>query len=192
MKKDLVFATNNTHKLREVISMIDNQFKILSLNDIAFFEDIEESAETLEGNALIKAQTIHEKFGYNVFADDTGLEIEALNGAPGVYSARYAGEDKDPKANMRKVLQELADQKNRKAHFRTVIALILDGKEYLFEGVVNGVIAENETGAEGFGYDPIFIPEGYEQSFAQMGAELKNEISHRGIATRKFIEFLKK
>lgn len=187
----LVFATNNPNKLREVKELVGDRFKIMSLEEIGCFEDIPETADTLEGNALIKARHIKEKYGYDCFADDTGLEIAALDNAPGVYSARYAGEQKDPKDNMRKVLAELEGQGNRNARFRTVIAFSYQGEEKLFEGIVNGTIASAESGCEGFGYDPIFVPEGYGVTFAEMGSDVKNSISHRGRAVRAFIDYLK-
>lgn len=187
----LVFATNNPNKLREVKELVGDRFKIMSLEEIGCFEDIPETADTLEGNALIKARHIKEKYGYDCFADDTGLEIAALDNAPGVYSARYAGEQKDPKDNMRKVLAELEGQENRAARFRTVIAFSYQGEEKLFEGIVNGTIATSESGCEGFGYDPIFVPEGYDVTFAEMSSDVKNSISHRGRAVRAFIDYLK-
>ena len=165
----LVFATNNRHKLEEVRAILGNKIEILSLNDIDCHDDIPETADTLEGNALIKARYIYEKFGVDCFADDTGLEVEALGGEPGVYSARYAGEDCNPEANMHKLLHNLTGKKNRNAQFRTVIALIIDGKEMLFNGIVKGTITEEKRGTSGFGYDPVFIPEGFSESFAQMG-----------------------
>lgn len=186
-----VFATNNQHKLEEVSAILENKIELMSLKDINCDVDIPETADTLEGNALLKAQYIHNNYGLNCFGDDTGLEIEALNNEPGVYSARYAGEDKDAEANMRKVLNKLEGITNRKARFRTVIALILDGKEYLFEGVINGEIITNKRGNTGFGYDPIFVPEGYNQTFAELGNDIKNEISHRALATNKLCNFLK-
>lgn len=188
--RKLVFATNNTHKLDEVRNITGNQVNIVSLSDINCHEDIPETADTLEGNALQKARYIKEKFGYDCFADDTGLEVEALNGAPGIYSARYAGPGHDAEANMNKLLKEMEGKENRKARFRTVIALILDNKEYLFEGIVNGTIIAEKTGSEGFGYDPIFVPENYTETFAEMGNDLKNKISHRAEATKKLTNFL--
>lgn len=188
--RKLVFATNNTHKLDEVRNITGNLVNIVSLSDINCHEDIPETADTLEGNALQKARYIKEKFGYDCFADDTGLEVEALNGAPGVYSARYAGPGHDAEANMNKLLKEMEGKENRKARFRTVIALILDNTEYLFEGIVNGTIIAKKTGSEGFGYDPIFVPENYTETFAEMGNDLKNKISHRAEATKKLTNFL--
>ena len=190
MKNKLVFATNNPHKLKEVSDILKEKVDIISLNDIQCHEDIPETADTLEGNALLKAKYIYNNYHLNCFADDTGLEIEALNNEPGVYSARYAGTDKNPEANMMKVLQQLENQSNRKARFRTVIALIMDGKTYLFDGIVNGTITKAKQGNAGFGYDPIFMPEGYEHTFAELGEEIKNNISHRAIAIKKLCDFL--
>ncbi len=186
----LVFATNNQHKLKEVEEMVGNSIELLTLNDIDCHTDIPETSNTLEGNASLKSHYIQEHFHINCFADDTGLEIEALNQAPGVYSARYAGEEKNSEANMLKVLNELKGIKNRKARFRTVISLIINDKEYLFEGIVNGKIAEEKHGEAGFGYDPIFIPEGYTKTFAELGEDIKNKISHRAKAIEKLSNFL--
>lgn len=188
----LVFATNNRHKLEEVRAILGNKIEVLSLNDIDCYDDIPETADTLEGNALIKARYIHEKFGVDCFADDTGLEVEALNGEPGVYSARYAGEDCNPEANMYKLLQNLTGENNRNAQFRTVIALIINGEEKLFNGIVKGTISREKMGNAGFGYDPIFIPEGFSESFAQMTSEMKNSISHRYRATEELSNYFKK
>ena len=188
----LVFATNNRHKLEEVRAILENKIEVLSLNDIDCHDDIPETADTLEGNALIKARYIHEKFGVDCFADDTGLEVEALNGEPGVYSARYAGEDCNPEANMYKLLQNLTGENNRNAQFRTVIALIINGEEKLFNGIVKGTISREKMGNAGFGYDPIFIPEGFSESFAQMTSEMKNSISHRYRATEELSNYFKK
>lgn len=188
----LVFATNNKHKLEEVQKLLGNNFDLLSLKDISFEGEIPEDYETLRENALQKARYIHNRFKTNCFADDTGLEIDFLKGAPGVYSARYAGPGCTFDDNINKVLNEMGDAENRKARFRTVIALILDKKEYFFEGVVDGKILKEKQGDEGFGYDPVFRPLGYEQSFAEMILEEKNKISHRGRATQKLIEFLLK
>lgn len=188
----LVFATNNAHKLEEISSILGDKIELLSLKDIGCHEDIPETADTLEGNALLKSSFIYRNYGLNSFGDDTGLEVEALSGAPGVYSARYAGgEGHDSQANMRKLLCELEGVENRKARFRTAISLILDGKEYLFEGIINGEIIKEKRGDSGFGYDPIFKPEGYEQTFAELGAEVKNKISHRALAVKKLAQFLK-
>jgi len=191
MKRTLVFATNNAHKLEEVAQILGDQIELRNLKDIGCEDDIPETADTLEGNALQKAKYIHSRYHLDCFADDTGLEIEALNGEPGVYSARYAGEGRDPQDNMNKVLQELQGKANRKARFRTAVSLILDGKEYLFEGIINGVITEEKRGEAGFGYDPIFLPDGYEETFAELGNEVKNEISHRALAVQKLCDFLK-
>lgn len=188
----LVFATNNAHKLEEVSAMLGDTFELLSLNDINCHADIPETADTLEGNARLKASFVYQNYGLNCFADDTGLEVEVLGGAPGVYSARYAGgEGHDSEANMRKLLAELEGKDNRKARFRTAISLILDGKEYLFEGIVNGEITTEKRGDSGFGYDPVFRPDGYEQTFAELGHEIKNQISHRARAVQKLCEFLR-
>lgn len=192
MKKRFVFATNNAHKLEEVSYILGEKVELLSLKDIGCHEDIPETADTLEGNALLKARFIAEKYHVDCFADDTGLEVEALGGAPGVYSARYAGDGHDSEANMRKLLKDMEGAENRKARFRTVFALIVDGKEHLFEGIVKGEIIANRKGTSGFGYDPIFVPEGYAQTFAEMGNELKNKISHRAVATNKLCRFLAK
>ncbi|TYK41739.1 non-canonical purine NTP diphosphatase [Bacteroides pyogenes] len=188
----LVFATNNAHKLEEISSILGDKIELLSLKDIGCHADIPETADTLEGNALLKSSFIYRNYGLNSFGDDTGLEVEALGGAPGVYSARYAGgEGHDSQANMRKLLCELEGVENRKARFRTAISLILDGKEYLFEGIIDGEIIKEKRGDSGFGYDPIFKPEGYEQTFAELGAGVKNEISHRALAVKKLAQFLK-
>lgn len=188
---DIVFATNNQHKVSEVSALIAPLFSILTLKEIGCHEDIPETADTLEGNALLKAQFVYQKFKCNCFADDTGLEVEALGGAPGVFSARYAGEHGDAEANMKKLLQSMEGMNNRAARFRTVIALIIEGKEYLFEGVIEGSIALSKSGQAGFGYDPIFIPKGYDMSFAELGDELKNRISHRALATEKLCQWLR-
>ena len=187
----LVFATNNKHKLQEVRDIVGDRVEVLSLADIDCHDEIPETAETLQGNALIKARHIYEKYGLNCFADDTGLEVEALDGAPGVYSARYAGEECNSEANMLKLLQNLTGKNNRNAQFRTVIALIIDGEEKLFNGIVKGKISNEKMGNSGFGYDPIFIPEGYTESFAQMSGEMKNSISHRFRATKQLSDYLK-
>jgi XTP/dITP diphosphohydrolase len=187
---EIIFATNNDHKLHEVSHYLRNRYKILSLKEIGCFDDIPETADTLEGNALLKARYVYERFGKDCFADDTGLEVEALNNAPGVYSARYAGTDKDAGANMRKLLDELSDESNRKARFRTVIALIKEGTEYLFEGEVRGTISCEPKGINGFGYDPIFVPENYDKSFAELDLSVKNTISHRANAVKKLVDFL--
>lgn len=187
----LVFATNNQHKLFEVQKLLGESIDLLNLKDINCADEIPEDYYTLEENALQKAQYIFQKYNLDCFADDTGLEIEALNGEPGVLSARYAGNSKDSEANMQKVLQDLEAKSNRKARFRTVISLILNKKEYLFEGIVEGEILTQKTGQDGFGYDPIFKPNGYSESFAEMSIEEKNTISHRAMATKKLVEFLR-
>jgi len=188
---DLVFATNNQHKLKELQAILGNEFHLLSLKDIGCDEEIPEEQETLEGNASQKSYFIYNKYGYNCFADDTGLEIEALNGEPGVYSARYAGEEKSAENNMKKVLEKMAKINARKARFRTVISLILNGEEQLFEGIVDGTILKEKRGEAGFGYDPVFQPDGFDQSFAQMELSEKNKISHRGRAVQKLVAYLK-
>ena len=191
MKRKLVFATNNAHKLEEVAAILGDQVELLSLNDIGCQTDIPETAETLEGNALLKSSYIYKNYHLDCFADDTGLEVEALNGAPGVYSARYAGgEGHDAQANMLKLLHELEGKENRKAQFRTAISLLLVGKEYLFEGVIKGEIIKEKRGDSGFGYDPVFMPEGYDRTFAELGNDIKNQISHRALAVQKLCEFL--
>jgi XTP/dITP diphosphohydrolase len=200
---DLVFATNNKHKIEEVQHLLQNKFRILSLRDIKCEEDLPETGNTLEANASQKANYIYKKFGADCFADDTGLEIDALNGKPGVLSARYAGEEKNSEKNMEKVLNEMKGIKNRKAKFKTIISLKIDQKEYLFEGIINGTIAEEKQGEKGFGYDPIFLPqlphplplsrrrgEQRVRSFAEMTLEEKNKISHRAIAVKKLAAFL--
>jgi XTP/dITP diphosphohydrolase len=186
----IVFASNNDHKVREIRNILGDSFRLLTLKDINITEDIPEDEPDLEGNALIKARYIHNTTGMNVFADDTGLEIDALDGLPGVHSARFAGESKDPAANIEKVLSLLGTTKNRKARFRTVIALILENKEYLFEGVVKGSITRKKRGTEGFGYDPVFVPDGKNLTFAEMDLAEKNSISHRARAFEKLREFL--
>lgn len=189
--KKLVFATNNVHKLEEIRAILGDKVEILSLNDIDCHADIPETADTLQGNAALKAQYIYDNYGLDCFADDTGLEVEALNGAPGIYSARYAGgEGHDSEANMKKLLSEMQDKDNRKARFRTVICLIEDGKEHFFEGIVNGSIIRERKGGAGFGYDPVFVPDGYSETFAEMGNDEKNKISHRARAVQKLCEYL--
>ena len=189
-KLKLVFATNNKHKLEEVRGILGENFQLLSLKDINCEEDIPETADTLEGNALLKALHVSQKYGYDCFADDTGLEVYALNNAPGVYSARYAGESKDSKANMKKVLKELEGKEDYSARFRTVIALIMNEEEYLFEGKVEGTLIKEEKGIAGFGYDPIFVPKGYTETFAELGSDIKNTISHRAEAVKLLKQFL--
>ncbi|MGM9704923.1 MAG: non-canonical purine NTP diphosphatase [Prevotella sp.] len=191
----IVFATNNKHKLDEIRHILGEDIEVLSLGDIDCHEDIPETADTLEGNALIKARYVSDRYGVSCFADDTGLEVDALDGAPGVYSARYAGgEGHDSEANMTKLLAELEGEDNRKADFRTVIALVIDHEgcreTHIFEGRVDGHISKERRGSEGFGYDPIFVPEGYDQSFAQLGNEIKNKISHRARAVSKLADYL--
>lgn len=189
--KTLVFATNNAHKAREIEQILGADYVVKTLKDIGCLEDIEETEDTLEGNALLKARYVQEKYGYDCFSEDTGLEVEALNGAPGVYTARYAGKDKNTDDNINLLLQNLSDQPNRSARFRTIIALLQDGQETLFEGICNGQIATQRHGANGFGYDPVFIPEGYTETFAGLGDAVKNEISHRAKATLKFVAQLR-
>jgi len=186
----LVFATNNPHKLKEIQPLLGEQINLVSLNDIGHSNDLPEEQETLEGNACQKAKYVYDHYGLNCFADDTGLEVEALNGMPGVYSARYAGDDKNPLANINKLLKELNGATNRKARFRTVISLIIDGREKRFDGIVNGEIIDYMRGSEGFGYDPIFKPEGYNITFAEMPLDEKNKISHRSRAINKLAEYL--
>lgn len=191
-RNKLVFATNNQHKLKEIREILSGKFEVLGLKDIGFFDDIVESGTTLNENASIKSRTIYSKFNIDVFADDTGLEVEILDNKPGVYSARYAGEDGNSEANIKKLLEELEGEDNRKARFRTVISLIINNKEYFFEGIVNGSVSREKHGESGFGYDPIFFPQGYKKSFAEMTSEEKNKISHRANAMAKFIDFLNK
>ena len=188
--REIVFATNNAHKLAEIRKIMGQEWSVLSLAEIGCDADIVETADTLQGNAEIKARYVKEHYGYDCFADDTGLLVDALNGAPGVYSARYAGDNHDSSANMALLLKNMNGETNRKAHFSTVIALVMGEDIYFFEGRVDGEILESEEGTEGFGYDPIFRPEGCEGSFATMSSEAKNAISHRGRATAKLIDFL--
>ena len=187
----LVFATNNPYKLKEIQQALPESIQLLSLSDIHCFEEIEETETTLQGNSQLKANFITENYGYDCFADDTGLEVETLNGAPGVYSARYAGERATFEDNIHKLLEELKDERNRSASFRTVITLNLNQQQYFFEGICKGEILEKRAGVGGFGYDAIFKPEGFDQSFTEMTLEQKNKISHRGLAVQKLIEFLK-
>ena len=187
----LVFATGNPHKVKEVNEMLDGQFGVISLKDIGCLEEIPETSLTIEGNALQKARYVFEKYGYDCFSEDSGLEVKALNGEPGVHSAYYAGEERDKNANMQLVLEKLEGQSDRSARFKTVVALVLNGKEYTFEGIANGHIRMERSGEGGFGYDPIFQPEGQDITFAEMTAAEKNEISHRGRAVRKLVTFLK-
>lgn len=189
--RTLIFASNNAHKLSEIRNLLENIVEIQSLKDINLEGDIPETSDTLEGNATQKAEWIYNRIGQDCFADDTGLEVEALDGAPGVYSARYAGEECNPEANMYKLLQKLTGKNNRNAQFRTVIALIIKGEEKLFNGIVKGSISNEKMGDAGFGYDPIFIPEGFSESFAQMTSDMKNSISHRYRATEELSNYLK-
>jgi XTP/dITP diphosphohydrolase len=186
----LVFATNNLNKLKEVQEMLPSSIELLSLKDINCFDEIEETETTLEGNAHLKADYITQKFGFNCFADDTGLEVESLDGKPGVYSARFAGEPSNSENNMHKLLVDLETKTNRKAQFRTAVSLNINEKKFLFEGICTGEILTKKQGEKGFGYDPIFKPEGFNQSFAKMTSEEKNKISHRGIAVQKLVKFL--
>ena len=186
----LVFATNNPNKLKEVQSLLPEEIKLLSLEDISCHEDIPETKPTIEGNAIQKAEYLKKHYGYNCFADDTGLEVDALNGEPGVFSARYAGEHKSAEDNMKKLLTNLEGKKNRSAQYKTVISLSLNGELLTFTGLCKGTILTEKHGHKGFGYDPIFQPEGYNQTFAEMDLELKNQISHRGIAINKLVSFL--
>lgn len=188
--RKIVFATNNNHKLAEVREILKGHIEIVSLKEIGFEGEIEETEETLEGNALLKARYIYNKYNLDCFADDTGLEIDALNGKPGVYSARYAGEPSDSKKNTEKVLTEMNGEKNRKARFRTVICLVESGESMFFEGKIEGRISEEPSGLKGFGYDPVFIPEGYNQTFADLTMELKNNISHRYLAVCELSKYL--
>ena len=188
--KKFVFATNNAHKLKEVAAIVGHQIELLSLEDIGCHDDIPETSDTLEGNALQKAKYVYERYHIDCCADDTGLEVEALDGAPGVYSARYAGEGHNSEENIRKLLHELEGKDNRKARFRTVFALIINGKEHLFEGIVKGEIIATKRGTSGFGYDPVFVPEGFTQTFAEMSDAQKNKISHRAIGVNKLCKFL--
>ena len=190
MNRRIVFATNNVHKLQEIRAMIPEGIELLSLADIGCHADIPETADTLEDNALIKARYVAEHYGMDCFADDTGLEVETLGGAPGVHTARYAGEAHDTEANIDKLLAELADKDNRKARFRTAIALIVQQEEHLFEGILEGEIAPVRRGTDGFGYDPVFIPEGTGKTFAELGSDIKNRISHRALAVNQLIEYI--
>lgn len=189
---ELVFATQNPHKAREIEAKLGDGFTIISLDTLGITEEIPETAPTLEGNAIMKARYVYEKTGRNCFADDTGLEVEALNGEPGVYSARYAGLQKNPEDNIRLLLEKLQPHSNRKARFRTVIALIIEGKEYTFDGIAEGEIISSKRGGEGFGYDPVFVPAGHTRTFAEMTLDEKNEFSHRAKAFAKMKEHLKR
>ena len=199
----IVFATNNEHKLSEIRGILGSDFEVVSLADIGCHVDIPETGTTLEENARIKAMYVYNHYGLSCFADDTGLEVEALGGAPGVFTARYAGEAHDPEANVRKLLENLANNNNRRARFRTIIALVLASGEESegaaetcsieeFEGIVNGNITTEKKGTGGFGYDPVFIPEGYDKTFAELGVDIKNKISHRARATQQLVKFLEK
>lgn len=188
--REIVFATNNEHKLREVREMVGNKIQIRSLSDIECHDEIAETSDTLIGNALIKARWVKEKYGYDCIADDTGLMVDALGGNPGVHTARYAGDECDSKKNVEKLLHEMKNEENRKAHFSTVIAFIYGDKEYTVEGRVDGFISKERKGLDGFGYDPIFIPLGYSTTFAEMTSEAKNAVSHRGRAMQKFMNLL--
>lgn len=187
----IVFATNNPNKILEVQALLPKTIQIVSLESIGCFEEIPETADTIEGNAILKANYITGNYGYDCFADDTGLEVEALNNEPGVFSARYAGEQKNAEDNMNKLLVNLANQTNRNARFKTVIALNLNGEQFLFTGICDGEITLDKSGSQGFGYDPIFKPEGFSETFAQLSMQQKGEISHRGKATKQLIDFLK-
>ena len=189
--QEIIFATNNAHKLDEIRDILSEKYRILSLADIGCFDDIPETADTLEGNALLKARYVAERYGKTCFADDTGLEVSALGGRPGVHTARYAFPDRhDPEANTLKLLDELSDKNDRRARFRTVIALIDEDGEHLFQGAVEGEIATERRGTQGFGYDPVFIPEGMGKTFAELGVEVKNRVSHRARAVHRLAEFL--
>ena len=189
--KSIVFATNNAHKIAEIQDILSDDIKIIPLSEIGCTEDIPETSLTIEGNASQKAHYVNDKYKVDCFADDTGLEVDALGGKPGVNSARYAGPGHDFEANVTKLLKDLSGQLSRRARFRTVISLVTDDNETLFDGVINGIIINERRGSKGFGYDPVFIPDGYQQTFAEMSPELKNTISHRAIATRKLIKYLK-
>jgi XTP/dITP diphosphohydrolase len=186
----LIFATHNAHKLEEVSSILKNSVNVVGLSELFFFDDIPETADTLQENALQKAQFVYEKLGMNCFADDTGLEVDVLNGAPGVFSARYAGEPSNSEKNIDKLLKALKNYDNRKARFRTVIALLQGSDIRYFEGIINGNITAERRGKSGFGYDAIFVPNGYEKTFAELSLEEKNSISHRGLAIKKLAEFI--
>ncbi len=186
----LVFASNNKNKIKEIQLLVPNSIQIMSLEDIGCLEEIPETANTIEGNAILKANYVTKKYGYNCFADDSGLEVDVLNGEPGVYSARYAGEPKDDNKNIQKVLANLKDKSNRKANFKTVICLNIDGQQHLFTGIINGEIIDEKIGNNGFGYDPIFVADGYKKTFAELSIEEKSSISHRGKAVRLLVDFL--
>ncbi len=186
----IVFASSNKNKIKEIQLLVSSEIQLLSLDDIGCLEEIPETAETIEGNAILKANYVTQKYGYNCFADDTGLEVEALNGEPGVFSARYAGEQKDANDNMDKLVLNLKDKSNRSAQFKTVIALNLDGNQTLFTGIIKGKIIDEKIGTNGFGYDPIFVADGYSKTFAELTIEEKSAISHRGLAVKKLVDFL--
>lgn len=188
----LVFASNNINKRKEIQQLLSSYFEVLSLKDIGCTEDIPETADTIEGNAILKANYVTEKYGLNCFADDSGLEVEILNGEPGVYSARYAGEPKSDENNMNKLLSNLENETNRKANFKTVICLNINGKQHLFTGIINGKIIDKKIGNNGFGYDPIFVADGYTKTFAELTMEEKSSISHRGIAVKQLVKYLGK
>jgi len=197
--QELVFATHNEHKTREIQAILSHEYRILSLDDVAFRDPVPENEDSLEGNASQKARYVHQRLGKDCFADDTGLEVDCLNGAPGVYSARYAdltdekkADEPASEANIRKLLARMRGETDRKARFRTVIALILEGREYIFEGMVKGVILSGRRGSGGFGYDPVFLPSGYTETFAEISLEQKNIISHRALAVLELVTFLKK
>ena len=190
MKKTIVFATNNPHKAKEVEQILGGGYEVKTLRDIDCLEDIEETEDSLEGNALLKARYVKEKYGYDCFSEDTGLEVEALHGAPGVHTARYAGESRDPDANIALLLKNLEGKPRRRARFRTIIALLTGDRELLLEGICEGAIAREKSGTSGFGYDPVFVPEGYDRTFAELGDEVKNRISHRAKATEKLVAVL--
>ena len=189
-KIDLLFATSNKNKVLEIKKVLPKEFNIKSLDDIGFCEEIPENENSIEGNAIFKANYMYKKYNLNVFADDTGLEVDSLNGKPGVHSARYAGISKNSRDNINKLLKKLKNKKNRKARFKTVIALILNSKIHTFEGVVEGVITKKPKGENGFGYDPVFIPRGYTKTFGELSLEEKNSISHRSLAMNKLIDFI--
>ncbi len=188
----LVFASNNKNKIKEIQLLLPDTFQILSLEDIGCTEDIPETADTIEGNAILKANYVTQKYGYDCFADDSGLEVAALNGEPGVFSARYAGEPKNDENNIDKLLANLKDVNNKKANFKTIICLNLKGEQHLFTGIINGQIIEERIGNNGFGYDPIFVADGYQKTFSELSLEEKARISHRGIAVKELITFLQK
>ena len=188
----LVFASNNPNKIKEIQLLLPDSITLLSLTDIGCTEDIPETAPTIEGNAIQKANYVTQKYGYPCFADDTGLEVEALNGEPGVYSARYAGNQRDATDNMDKLLTNLINKSNRNAHFKTIICLNLNGEQHLFEGIIKGTIITEKIGNQGFGYDPIFLPKGSNRTFAEMPIEEKSKMSHRGLAVEKLVAFLTK